>query len=233
MHGLQGHSDRFGGSAFGTGNFMKNVLLLAAAGVAALTTSFAALADSEGAFVQASAGRSSTSDRDSNAFGLLGGYRWAVDKPFYLGLEGGYVSLGRDHASTDYSIAFTDITGPHTLTGSTRGTIKNEALLIGVNGKWELPAQYFITAHAGIARYRNNQHLHYAGNLDGAATEGGSDRYSYYDTNYYAGLGFGYDFSRQVSLTFTYDHYAPGYEAYGVKEKIKFDAYAAAVEFRF
>ena len=233
MRSLLGHSDRLGGCAFGTGNFMKNILLITAAGIAALSWSFAACADSEGAFVQASAGQSQVRSRNSTAYGVLGGYRWAVDRRLYLGLEGGYMRLGREHDSFDYATTLTDITGPHAFTGRTEGKIKDEALLLGVNGKWELPAHYFITAHAGIARYREDQHLRFTGTRDGVPTEGGSDQYSYYDSSYYAGLGFGYDFSQQVSLTFTYDHYAPRYEAHGIKETVKFNTYAAALGFRF
>jgi hypothetical protein len=212
---------------------MKNVLLLAAVSIAALSTSLVACADSQGAFVQANVGHANTSGSSSTAYDVLGGYRWAVDAPFYLGVEGGYVNLNRVHFTSDSTYALTDITGPHTLASHTRGTSKNEAVLLGVNAKWELPGQYFITAHTGVARYRNNIHVQATGTLDGVPTEGFNDRYSYYDTNYYAGIGFGYGFSPQVSLSFNYDHYAPRYEAYGIKETVKFDMYAAAVEYRF
>jgi len=214
---------------------MKNVLLLAMASIAALSTSVVARADSQGAFVQANVGHANanTSGSSSTAYGALGGYRWAVDAPFYLGVEGGYVNLNRAHFTSDSAFPITDITGPHTLTSHSRIKSKDEAVLLGVNGKWELPGQYFVTAHTGVARYRNNIHVQATGTLDGVPTEGFNDRYSYYDTNYYAGVGFGYDFSPQVSLSFTYDHYAPRYAAFGIKETVNLDMYAAAVEFRF
>lgn len=212
---------------------MKNVLLLAAAGIAAMSTSFAACADSQGAFVQANVGHTNTDLSNSSAYGVLGGYRWAVDAPFYLGVEGGYMNLNRAHSTFDDTVSFTDITGAHTLASQSRIKSKDEALLIGVNGKWELPGQYFISAHAGVARYRNDIRVHATGTLDGLPTDGFNDRYRYYDTTYYAGLGFGYDFTPQVSLSFTYDHYAPRYEAFGIKEHVKFDTYGASVGFRF
>lgn len=212
---------------------MKKALLLVAAGTVAFSTSFAALADSQGAFVQAGVGHSDSDARSSSTYGVLGGYRWAVRAPFYLGVEGGYVNLNRSNSTFSNTFAITDVTGPHTLTSRTRARMKNEALLLGVSAKWELSGQYFVTAHGGIARYRNDIHAHSNGTLDGVPTEGFSDRYRYYDTNYYAGLGFGYDFNPQVSLSFTYDHYQPRYEAFGIKETVKFDTYGAAVEFRF
>jgi hypothetical protein len=212
---------------------MKNVFVLAAAGIAALSIPYAAYADSQAAFLQANVGHTNTDARNSTAYGVLGGYRWAVDEPFYLGVEGGYVNLDRAHFRDDSTISFTDPTGPHTLTSHSRGKSTNEALLLGVNGKWELPGQYFITAHAGLARYRDDIRVHASGTLDGVATEGFSDRYRYYDTSYYAGLGFGYDFNRQVSLSFNYDHYEPRYEEFGIKETVKFDTYGMGVEFRF
>ena len=221
------------GCRIGTGNFMKNVLLLAAAGIAAISTSFVACADSQGTFVQANVGHTNTDLNNSTSYGVLGGYRWAVDAPFYLGVEGGYTNLNRNNFTSRGSLDVVDMTGPHTLAGQSRIKSKNEALLLGVNGKWELPAQYFITAHAGVARYRDDVNVHSTGTLDGRPTDGSHDHYRFYDTNYYAGVGFGYDFSPQVSLSFNYDHYAPQYETFGIKDKVKFDSYSAGVEFRF
>jgi hypothetical protein len=212
---------------------MKNVLLLAAAGLVALSISFTACADSQGAFMLANVGRTHTDANNSTAYGISGGYRWVIYGPFSFGGEGGYVNLSRAYFQDDRTISSIDPTGLHTLTSHTRGKSKNEALLLGVNGKWELPGRYFITAHAGLARYRNKVRLHATGILDGVSTEGFSDRYRYYDTSYYAGVGFGYEFSPQVSLSFTYDHYEPRYEAYGIRESIKLDTYGASVEFRF
>lgn len=212
---------------------MKNVLLLTAAAVAALSTSSAVFADSQGAFVQANVGHANSNVKSSSAYGVLGGYRWTVDAPFYLGMEGGYMNLNHSHFTYNNTLVTTDIVGPHTLTSQSRVSSKNEALLLGVNGKWELPGRYFITAHAGVARYRNVVRVHSTGTLDGLPTDGFHDRYRYYDTNYYAGIGFGYDFNPQVSLSFNYDHYAPRYEAFGVKEDVNFDAYGMAAEFRF
>ena len=211
---------------------MKNILLLAAA-LAAGSSSAAVFADSQGAFIQANVGRSNSASKGSPAYGALAGYRWSVDAPFYLGVEGGYANLNRIRFTNDSTLMLTDITGPHTFTSHSRITSKNEALLLGVNGKWELPGRYFITAHAGVARYRDDIRVHSTGTRDGLPTDGFSDRYRSFDTDYYAGVGFGYDFSPQVSLSFTYDHYAPQYKAFGFKENVNVDAYATAVEFRF
>jgi hypothetical protein len=214
---------------------MKNVLLISAAIVAALSASSAVYADSQGAFIQAAFGRTNTNSNDNNSsgYGALGGYRWAVDAPFYLGLEGGYMELNRDHFTARSGFDFVDTSGTHTLAGQSRIKGRNEAVLLGVNGKWELPAQYFITAHAGVARYRNDVRIHSTGTLDGLPTDGSHDHYRYYDTSYYAGLGFGYDFSPQVGVSFNYDHYAPRYDVFGNKDKVKFDSYSVGVEFRF
>lgn len=212
---------------------MKKVLFFAAAGLAAFSTSFAAFADSEGVFVQANVGHTSTDARNSTAYGLLGGYRWAMDRPFYLGVEGGYVNLNRARFTDDRTTSYTDLTGPHTLTTHSRARSKNEALFLGITAKWELPGQYFITAHTGLARYREDIRVRSSGILDGEVTEGFRDRYRYYDTSYYAGVGFGYDFNRQVSLSFNYDHYEPRYDEFGVKESVRFNTYSATVEFRF
>ena len=214
---------------------MKNVLLISAAIIAALSTSYAAHADSQGAFIQGNFGRTNTNANDNNSsgYGALGGYRWAVDAPFYLGLEGGYAELNRNHFTARSDFDFVDMSGAHTLASQSRIKGKNEAILLGVNGKWELPARYFITAHAGVARYRNDVRIHSTGTLDGQPTDGSHDHYRYYDTSYYAGIGFGYDFSPQLGMSFNYDHYAPRYDVAGYKYKAKFDSYTAGVEFRF
>lgn len=212
---------------------MKSALLLIAAGITACSVSSAACADNEGAFVQATLGRANTDAKDSTVYGVLSGYRWEINKPFYLGLEGGYVSLNRTNFRDDRTISFVDPAGQHTLTSQSRLKQRNEALLLGVNGKWELPGRYFITAHAGMARYRQDIRVRANGILDGVATDGFNDRHRYYDTSYYAGVGFGYDFNERVSLSFTYDHYEPRYEEFGIKESFKFNTYGGAVELRF
>ena len=212
---------------------MKNVLLLVEASAAVFSVHSTARAESAGAYVQATAGHVDSDASNGSTYGVLGGYRWAVDAPFYLGVEGGYVNLGRSHLRSGSTISFTDATGPHTLSSQSRGRGKNEALLLGINAKWELPGQYYLTAHAGVARYRAQTRVRSTGVLDGVPTEGFSDRFRAYDTNYYAGIGFGYDFESVVSLGITYDHYAPRYESMGFKETVKFDTYGASLGFRF
>src|SRR3954466_10654804 len=101
------------GSRTGTGNFMKNVLLISAAVAAALSISWAAYADSQGAFVKANIGRTNANAnaKDSSGYGALGGYRWAVDAPFYLGVEGGYMNLSRQTFTARTGVDFVDATG--------------------------------------------------------------------------------------------------------------------------
>jgi hypothetical protein len=212
---------------------MKNRLTITTLVAVALATSFTASADSQGAFVSAGAGHSNATPGNSRAYDVMGGYRWEVDRPFYLGVEGGYVDLSRIKRTFDSSDAFTDITGPHTLTSHSRTRATNKGLLLGVNGKWELPGNYFIVAHAGVARYRDELRYRDTGTLDGVPTEGFGGKYRFYSTNYYAGAGFGYNFSPQVGLSFMYDRYAPRYEGFQQKTTVNFDTWSAAVEFRF
>lgn len=212
---------------------MKNVLLLVAASAAVFSVHSTARAESAGAFAQATAGHVDSDASSGSTYGLSGGYRWAVDAPFYLGVEGGYVNLWRSRLRYDRTLSFTDVTGPHTLSSQSRGRGKTEALLLGINAKWELPGQYYLTAHAGVARYREQTRSHSTGVLDGVPTEGFSDRFRTYDTNYYAGIGFGYDFDSGLSLGIAYDHYAPTYESMGFKKTVKFDTYGVSLGFRF
>jgi hypothetical protein len=105
--------------------------------------------------------------------------------------------------------------------------------MLGVNARWDLTRQLFLTAHSGIARYRNETHDHSTWSIDGGQVASPSSRYRVYDTNYYAGLGLGYDISSRISITLTYDHYAPRYASFGFKSTYISNTYSGGVELRF
>jgi opacity protein-like surface antigen len=212
---------------------MQKVLLSAAAAAALSLASFSAGAVTQnGWFIGVNGGSShysvshtSFDDNNDTAFGAVTGYRWVVDRPFSLGVEVGYVDLGKQKASGRllFEDSYTDY----------RDRFKGEALLIGANGKWDLPHGWTITARAGLAHSRTK----YDGNSTYVGCCG-SESFSYHqdsnDNGVYGGLGFGYDFNENVGITVTYDHYAlKADDITGDKRTVNVGVTGLAVEYRF
>ncbi|TCV92383.1 outer membrane protein with beta-barrel domain [Luteibacter rhizovicinus] len=204
---------------------MQKVLLSVAAAAALSFASFGAHAASQGAFVNASVGSSryDTSgddffqDKTDTAYGIAIGYRWAVDAPFYLGVEGGYANLGKMTGRYNY--------GQVGMTTS----LKADTILIGGNAKWELPSSWFITARLGLAHSKSKLR---ADAYAGSATA--SDSVSSTDNGIYAGLGFGYDFTPNLGLAVTYDHYSmKAQHIIGTKQTVNSGVFGGTLEFRF
>ena len=171
---------------------MKNTLLaiaLATTGLAALPlTSHAA--DQSGFFINGNVGDSNVSkglyDDDDTGFGANVGYRWAVAPNVLLGVEGGYTDLGKFSTKDSF-----------------RGLGIPDAELkgwnLGANGHFNITDNWYVSGRAGFFR---------------ADIKGG-----YFDPNgvvvrvddtankWYAGAGFGYDFSNNFGIGLNYDYY--------------------------
>ena len=180
---------------------MKNkVLAIALIAAAAPALSFAAdTGDNSGFFVNGNVGQSNLdkgayNDSDTG-YGANVGYRWALAPNFLLGVEGGYTKLGKFDPKNAYDGA-----------GLDRADVKGWNL--GVNGHFNLSPNWYISARGGYFR----------GDVTGDEILGstllpnGSTAYTVNhvdDTSnkYYAGAGFGYDFSTNVSVGLNYDYY--------------------------
>lgn len=215
---------------------MQKVLLSAAAAAALSLASFSASAVTQnGWFIGVNGGSShysvshtSFDDKNDSAFGGVAGYRWVVDRPFSLGVELGYVDLGKEKASQDFRYG-------NALEDHYRAEFKGQALLIGANGKWDLPHGFTITARLGVAHSRTkyNETYYYAGYYGSPSTT-----YQYRkdsnDNGIYAGLGFGYDFNENIGITATYDHYSlKADDITGDKRTVNVGVTGLAVEYRF
>lgn len=170
---------------------MKNSLIalaLIAAGLAAVpAASHAANGDNGGFFVNGGVGQSNLdkgayNDNDTG-YNLNIGYRWAINPNVALGVEGGYTDLG----------SF----GP---TGVYAGfpNAKFSGWTAGVNGHFNITPQWYISGRAGL--FRADVKGVIAGTLPIVSVNDTS-------TKYYAGAGFGYDFSNNVSVGLNYDYY--------------------------
>ncbi|RYD14190.1 MAG: porin family protein [Lysobacteraceae bacterium] len=172
---------------------MKNTLIaIALAATGALGVSAAHAADNHnGFFINGHVGQSNVDkglyDDDDTAFGGNVGYRWAVSPNVLLGVEGGYVDLGKAAPNGGNPIGTSDI-----------GSAEIDGWTVGVNGHFNLTDNWYLSGRAGLFR----------SDLKGSYFEGTTPvRVDGSSNDWYAGAGFGYDFSNNFSLGLNYDYY--------------------------
>ncbi|MEP6938288.1 MAG: porin family protein [Rudaea sp.] len=198
---------------------MKNTLLaiaLATASLAAVPALSHAQDTSNGNggfFVNGNLGRSNLDkglyDGSDSGYGVNIGYRWAINPGVALGVEGGYTDLGKFDAK-DGGL------------GLPRASVKGWTA--GVNGHFNLTPQWYVSARGGL--FRADVKGAFAGLTNGSPT------YFYTsDTSdkFYAGAGFGYDFSNALSVGVNYDYFKTD------KNDVNFDPNLVSVsaEYRF
>jgi opacity protein-like surface antigen len=171
---------------------MKTTLIalaIATASLAAAPAITRAADNSNGGFfVNGSIGQSSLdkglySDSDF-AYGANVGYRWALNPNVALGVEGGYTDLGDFDSKNRFGYL-----------GLGQAAVKGWNL--GVNGKFNINPQWYVSARGGLFH------------ADTRGWTNADDPY-YVDDNgnkWYAGVGFGYDFSNNMSVGLNYDYY--------------------------
>jgi hypothetical protein len=216
---------------------MEKLFLTTAAAVALSFASSGAHAANEGAFIGINGGQASYDinhsgfqDKNDTAFGAVAGYRWAVDRPFYFGVEGGYVDLGKITSHYETSQTF----GTRLDTFSEKYKLKGHALLVGANGKWVLPHRWTITARFGLAHSHTSYDVDQNEVFDGKNVYNYSLRDSSNDNGIYAGVGFGYDFTPNFGVTLNYDNYSlKAQNITGDKRTINVGVWGGAAEFRF
>ena len=158
--------------------------------------------------------RTSELDHNNSVFqNVRFGWRWNG----IVGPEIGYVYLGR----------------PKDSVGNGLGSFsaKPQAATVGLNAKYNFYQGWFATAHAGYMRSRTEL-AYTAGDFD--------SRYKTWNGGLYAGLGVGYDVTKNVSLALNYDNYrlqagndtSVNYVGVG-HTRTNIAAYSASVEYRF
>jgi opacity protein-like surface antigen len=173
---------------------MKNTVLAIALAASAFALPAISLADSAsngGFFVNGNVGQSNLSkgayDDSDTGYGANVGYRWAFSPAVAIGVEAGYTKLGSFDPKSQFDVP-----------GVGRADVKGWNA--GLNGHFNLSPNWYVSARGGYFR----------GDVQGSYIVGPSSAAVFVDdtsNKYYAGAGFGYDFSRNVSVGLNYDYY--------------------------
>lgn len=218
---------------------MNKVLISVASAIALSVASFSAAAVTQsGFFIGASAGNARYDvkgpgdyDKTDNAFNALVGWRWVVSRPLSIGVEAGYVDLGKlTYSETSY---YYIVGSSHRYEETANAKFQAKGVLAGINAKWDLPGNATITAHFGAVNTRTSQTGEgYVDRGDTTIVFGGSGVH-YSDTGIYGGVGFGYDFNRHFGLSLNYDHYRFKVGDSAANTKVNVGVFGIAAEARF
>jgi OOP family OmpA-OmpF porin/outer membrane immunogenic protein len=185
---------------------MKKTLLalaIAAAGLTALPAAFAQDASSSGYdtttygtghggwFVNGNVGQTSVNkgpyDGHDTGYAINGGYRWAVSPYAALGVEAGYNDLGNIKLKNAFNSDPVVADQKSELHGWTAGA----------NGHFNINPNWYASARAGIYQWKGH----------GMSNDANPLRRSLDKTDWYSGVGFGYDFDTNWSVGLNYDYY--------------------------
>ena len=196
---------------------MKNMLIataLAASTFLAMPAAHAA--DNSGFFINGNIGQSSFDKHgyndDDTAYGINGGYRWALAPNFLLGVEGGYADLG----SFDPELPVAGI-----------GRAELKGWNAGVNAHWNLTDNWYLSGRGGY--FRGDLTGGYVSAYDPTTTVYTVTRVDDSSNKWYAGAGFGYDFSNNASIGLNYDYYKATKSGLQINPKV----ISVSAEYRF
>lgn len=176
---------------------MKSTLLalaLAASSMPALALDTNNAAGDGGFFVNGNVGRSDLNKQgiyNDSDFGYSAnvGYRWAISPSVAVGVEGGYTDLG--------SFQVMHYQDPFGNLGLPQASV--DGWNLGVNGRLNLSPNWYLSARGGFFR-ADAEALHYGSGGELINVKATSNKY-------YAGAGFGYNVSSNISVGLNYDYY--------------------------
>lgn len=164
------------------------------------------------------------------AYNVLGGYRWKVGQDFGLGLEAGYADLGNFRVKNVFE-------GDKDVNEKKRQNALR-GWVAGVNAKFNLVPQWYITMHGGYFHANDNNH-DYSNSVgqDLGFSSGGQGKRG----SWYGGVGTGWDVNEHFGVGVAYDYYhansgrvidnTTGDESHGVKRST--GVVSLAGEYRF
>ena len=156
----------------------KNIVLALALGLAGMSVLPSAMAD--GLFINGNLGRTELKQGNfdkDTGWGINGGYRWGA-----FGLEAGYNDFGSFERS-----------------GNTSNKIDLTGFTLGVNGKYNFADAWYVSGRAGLYRWDAD--------LRTTPPIGSSYNSSEKGTDWYAGVGVGYDFSPNFGIGLAFDRF--------------------------
>lgn len=150
--------------------------------------------DSNGFFINGSVGQSYLRSHTYNkahdiGYQLNGGYRWAIAPSVLLGVEGGYSYLG-SFGGRNPSVP---LTGPAPLDATLHGWT------LGGDAHVNLTSNWYVSGRAGL--------FHWNGRNTALSATPTPVTFDGHGNDWYAGAGFGYDFSNNTSVGLNYDYY--------------------------
>jgi OOP family OmpA-OmpF porin/outer membrane immunogenic protein len=172
---------------------MNKTTLAALLGLSSLVAMPAAFAQdrNNGFFIEARGGSASVDEDDfddtTTAFQIGGGYRWGG-----FGIEGGYVTFN-DFEDNSQGL---DINA------------EVDGFTLGVNGRTNFAEDWYLSGRIGAFFWDAEADTAVLVGTTPTRIEADDD-----GTDFYAGVGMGYDFSEQVSLGVAYDYFGPETDA--------------------
>ncbi|TAL74264.1 MAG: porin family protein [Rhodanobacter sp.] len=147
------------------------------------------------------------SGTDSNtAFILTAGYR---DQGI-LGFEAGYTNLGSTTAKDDFG---------------DRAKLKADGWTLGLNGHFNLKDRWYLSARGGLFLWKVKANVTYTDVTGGRTTLRGDEQ----ALDWYAGIGTGYDISRNWSVGANFDYYKISKHGYDIGTRV----FSVGAEYRF
>lgn len=191
---------------------LVSFVVLSAALVSPLTTALAADQNTGGFFVRGNAGQSDYrvssqyfSGNTNFGWDLGAGYRWATSSGNW-GIDAGYVDLGQAKLNKNY----TDYETGRGI--GTRGKASTHGWTLGANYLYQFNDNWNFQARTGLAFTKSRATVTLVDNMGGSSDP---FRASSNNTSWYAGLGLGYDFSRNFGVSLAYDYYRIGFNGGG------------------
>jgi len=168
--------------------------ITAAAGLVSAPAAFAQTAPPhhDGWFVNGQVGSAHMDhneyDGHDTGYQLTGGYRWELGPSALLGVEAGYNDLGNIDANKAFHSGKVYDTSRSQLRG----------WMVGANGHFNITPNWYVGARAGLYSWKGHGVAH---------NETPVFKTSLDKTDWYTGVGFGYDFANNFSLGLNYDYY--------------------------
>jgi hypothetical protein len=197
------------------GNMMKQIQIIAVAGVLAAVSGSALATDQGTFFINGNLGQSTYhesgfNDNTDTSGAIRAGYSWQSYKVDF-GVEAGYVGLGT--ATTNLSTGLPGVTE--------KFSVKVKGPLVGLNIKYKFENQMFVSARGGL----------FHSSVDANVEDFGSERF--HGNGGYVGAAVGYDFNQHFSLGLAYDGYHARINSGEVKGNESIGVYSGFAEYRF